>query len=182
MFFLIDNEFIFSWIDLDTDEFRKIWNKLDIIYYISRYRNSVIIFTIHVLFELLEMWIEPIHLHGAATSLLPDRRGMRELLNIFRHDETWRVLSIALFVTFVVCLRECEKQIGCWNAYRGDASFTNTLERFSGTWHISRERYEDINNIVGAYIMCDRFWSFIDVVEIGVKSTWMQWEWKIYRY
>lgn len=46
-FFLFDNELIFSRIDLDTDVNFARFHKFDIIYYISRYRNSTAVFIVH---------------------------------------------------------------------------------------------------------------------------------------
>lgn len=51
--FLLDNEFIFNWIDLDTDKFCKILEEYGIIYYPL---DIAILppFTVHAPLELLE--------------------------------------------------------------------------------------------------------------------------------
>lgn len=82
--------------------------------------------------------------------------------------ETRRVLPIASFVTLVIYLRESEKS----------AAGTHTIEtrhllvylNASGTWHISREKYEDIN-------YCEISWfSFVSLIlyrmEQQIDKNW----------
>jgi len=75
------------------------------------------------------------------------RRETRELLNIFRHDAAIRNATSASnsssFVTLVVYLRECERSVARTNTI--GTRHLPMCSNASETWHISREKYEDIN-------------------------------------